>query len=37
MGEPFTTAYTHIEPRLTGPPVEDRGRNSCLPPSVSTS
>jgi hypothetical protein len=31
MKETFKTASTHIEPRLTGPPVGDRGRDSCYP------
>jgi hypothetical protein len=31
------TAPTRIESRLTGPLVGDWGRNSCPPPSVSTS
>ena len=31
MGEPFTTACSHIEARLTGPLVADRGSNLLLP------
>jgi hypothetical protein len=31
MGEAFTTAYTRIEARPTGPLVAGRGSNSCYP------